>query len=120
MTASSKAGYRTLGGKKYELSNHLGNVLAVVTDNIHLDQDSTWASVINTTDYYPFGLAMDGRSVQDSSYYRYGFQGWEADDEIKGSGKSYTTHFRQHDPGIGRTWSKDPKNQCVPQNLHDS
>ena len=57
MTASSKTGYRTLGGKKYELSNHLGNILAVVTDNIHLDQDSTWASVVNVTDYYPFGLA---------------------------------------------------------------
>jgi hypothetical protein len=71
MVSSSKPGYRTLGGKKYELSNHLGNVLAVVTDNIHLDQDSTWAGVINTTDYYPFGLAMDGGAEQDSSY-RYG------------------------------------------------
>src|SRR5690606_15368425 len=92
MTASSKTGYRTLGGKKYELSNHLGNVLAVVTDNIHLDQDSTWASVVNTTDYYPFGLAMDGRTVPDNAY-RYGFQGWEKDDEITGLGKSYTTLF---------------------------
>src|SRR5690554_5776641 len=80
MTQASKTGYRTLGGKKYELSNHLGNVLAVVTDNIHHNQDSTWASVVNTTDYYPFGLAMDGRTVRDSSY-RYGFNGQEKDDE---------------------------------------
>lgn len=71
---ASKTGYRSLGGKKYELSNHLANVLAVVSDNIRLDQDSTWTSLINTTDYYPFGLAMDGRSVQDSIY-RYGFNG---------------------------------------------
>jgi len=69
---ASKTAYRSLGGKKYELANHLGNVLAVVSDNIHLNQDSTWTSLINTTDYYPFGLSMDGRSVQDSSY-RYGF-----------------------------------------------
>ncbi len=78
MTASSKTGYRTLGGKKYELSNHLGNVLAVVTDNINLDQDSTWANVVNMTAYYPFGLAMDGRTLQDSTY-RYGFNGHEKD-----------------------------------------
>src|SRR5690554_4992180 len=32
MTSSSKTGYRILGGKEYELSNHLGNVLTVVTD----------------------------------------------------------------------------------------
>src|SRR5690606_10816377 len=76
MTSSSKTGYRTLGGKKYELSNHLGDVLAVVTDNIHLDQDSTWARVVDTTDYYPFGLAMNARSVQDSAY-RSGFNGKE-------------------------------------------
>ena len=67
MTSYSKTGYRTLGGKKYELVNHLGNVLAVVSDNIHLDQDSTWTSLINTTDYYPFGLAMDaGRALRNS------------------------------------------------------
>src|SRR5690606_10248406 len=78
MTASSKTGYRTLGGKKYELSNHLGNVMAVVSDNINLDQDSTWVSVVNVTDYYPFGLAMEGRSLQDSAY-RYGFNGKEHD-----------------------------------------
>ena len=87
MTASSKTGYRTLGGKKYELSNHLGNALAVVSDNINMDQDSTWANVINTTDYYPFGLAMDGRTVQDSAY-RYGFNGKELDNELKGTGNS--------------------------------
>lgn len=103
---ASKTAYRSLGGKKYELSNHLGNVLAVVSDNIHLDQDSTWASVVNITDYYPFGLAMDGRSVQDSTY-RYGFNGLEGDDEINGPKKSYTTEFRQYDPVVGRWWGVD-------------
>jgi|GEM_PF-2522315 len=88
MTASSKTGYRALGGKKYELSNHLGNVLAVVTDNINLDQDSTWASVVNMTDYYPLGLAMDGRTVQDSSY-RYGFNGKEQDDKGEWGSRSH-------------------------------
>jgi RHS repeat-associated protein len=107
MTSSSKTGYRTLGGKKYELSNHLGNVLAVVTDNINLDQDSTWAQVVNVSDYYPFGLAMDGRTVQDSSY-RYGFNGQEKDDEIKDSGNSLSFKYRIYDPRIGRFLSVDP------------
>ncbi|SHM88243.1 RHS repeat-associated core domain-containing protein [Cyclobacterium lianum] len=104
---ASKTGYRSLGGKKYELTNHLGNVLAVVSDNIHLDLDSTWTTAINTTDYYPFGLAMDGRTVQDSTY-SYGFNGMEADNEINGAGRSYTTEFRQYDPVVGRWWGVDP------------
>jgi len=104
---ASQTAYRTLGGKKYELSNHLGNVLTVVSDNIHLDQDSTWTTAINTTDYYPFGLAMDGRTVQDSTY-RYGFNGMEGDDEVNGPGRSYTTEFRQYDPVVGRWWGVDP------------
>ena len=44
------------------------------------------------------------------SDYRYGYQGSEKDDEIKGStGTSYTTHFRQLDPRLGRWFSVDPK-----------
>jgi len=108
MTVSSKTGYRTLGGKKYELSNHLGNVLAVVSDNINLDQDSTWASVVNMTDYYPFGLAMDGRTMQDSSY-RYGFNGKEADSNGEWGSKShYDYGFRIYNPSIAKFLSVDP------------
>jgi len=46
---------------------------------------------------------------ESSSDYRYGYQGSEKDDEIKGEGSSYTTHFRQLDPRIGRWLSIDPK-----------
>lgn len=42
------------------------------------------------------------------SPYRYGFNGMERDDEIKGSGNSYTTEFRQYDPRLGRWLSLDP------------
>jgi RHS repeat-associated protein len=41
--------------------------------------------------------------------YRYGFNGMEKDDEVKGSGNSYTTYFRQYDPRLGRWLSIDPK-----------
>ena len=40
--------------------------------------------------------------------YIYGFQGSEKDDEVKGSGNSYTTEFRMLDPRLGRWLSIDP------------
>jgi RHS repeat-associated protein len=40
--------------------------------------------------------------------YRYGYQGSEKDDEMKGGGNSYTTEFRQYDPRLGRWLSLDP------------
>ncbi|MFT7155853.1 MAG: RHS repeat-associated protein, partial [Parvicella sp.] len=42
------------------------------------------------------------------SDYRYGFNGMEKDDEVKGKGNSYTTHFRQMDPRLGRWLTIDP------------
>jgi RHS repeat-associated protein len=39
---------------------------------------------------------------------RYGFNGMEKDDEVKGSGNSYTTEFRQYDARLGRWLSIDP------------
>ncbi len=41
--------------------------------------------------------------------YRYGFNGMEKDDEVKGGGNSYTTMFRQYDPRLGRWLSIDPE-----------
>ena len=40
--------------------------------------------------------------------YIYGFQGQEADDEIKGEGNSYNYTYRMHDPRIGRFFAIDP------------
>ncbi|MDD2982878.1 MAG: hypothetical protein PHQ74_05770 [Crocinitomicaceae bacterium] len=40
--------------------------------------------------------------------YRYGYQGSEMDNEVKGSGNSYTTTFRQLDPRLGRWLTPDP------------
>jgi len=41
--------------------------------------------------------------------YRYGYQGSEKDNEVKGNGNSYTTEYRQLDPRLGRWLSIDPK-----------
>lgn len=38
----------------------------------------------------------------------YGFGGQEKDDEIAGSGNSYTAEYWQYDPRLGRRWNVDP------------
>ena len=43
-----------------------------------------------------------------AGYYRYGFNGQEKDDEIKGDGNSLNFKYRMHDPRIGRFFAVDP------------
>ena len=44
----------------------------------------------------------------DSDAYRYGFQGQERDDEVKGEGNSHNYKYRMHDPRLGRFFATDP------------
>ncbi|WPQ63658.1 hypothetical protein SIO70_02125 [Chitinophaga sancti] len=90
--------------KQYELSNHLGNVVATVSDE--LKSDNT-ALVLNANDYYPFGMIQPDRSYSSRGY-RYGFNGQEKSDEIKDGGNSYTAEFWEYDPRLGRRWNLDP------------
>jgi RHS repeat-associated protein len=55
-----------------------------------------------------FGTEMSTRSFTSNSY-RYGFNGMEKDDEVKGSGNSYSTFYRQLDTRLGRWFTLDPK-----------
>ena len=48
--------------------------------------------------------------------YRYGFQGQEMDDEIKGEGNSINYEYRMHDARIGRFLSIDPLAASYPFN----
>jgi RHS repeat-associated protein len=102
-----------LGYKNYELSNHLSNVLTVINDiKIPLSDDNQTVSeyqagIVSISDYSPFGVQLDGRTLSAEGY-RYGFQGYERDNEPKGQGNSYTTEFRQYDPRLGRWLSFDP------------
>jgi RHS repeat-associated protein len=117
---SLKTFYR--GQKRYELSNHLGNVLAVITDRriqacgasdvMHYE-----AQVVSVSDYYPFGMGIKEREWRDSSFgYRFGFQGQEGDDEVKGNGNSYAFKLRTHDSRLGRFLSVDPLFKEYPHN----
>tara|TARA_R110002072_G_scaffold287464_5_gene453172 strand:+ start:8328 stop:9374 length:1047 start_codon:yes stop_codon:yes gene_type:complete len=52
-------------------------------------------------------MLLPGRHANTSDY-RYGFQGQEMDDEIKGEGNSVNYTFRMHDPRVGRFFAMDP------------
>lgn len=62
----------------------------------------------SSSDYYPFGMVMPGRSFSSSDY-RYGFNGQEKVDEISGSGNHNTALFWEYDTRLGRRWNRDPK-----------
>jgi RHS repeat-associated protein len=117
---------RKIGEKYYELEDHLGNVRVVVNDikeiddNADLDRDGVndtvyVSNIISETDYYPFGMQMPGRSYEDDeSTYRYGFQGKEKDDDVKGKGNSYDFGARVYDPRVSRWLSMDPLAEKFP------
>jgi RHS repeat-associated protein len=103
----------TAGLKQYELTNHLGNVMSVVTDRktVQLTDGNTSGfnyqpDVVSATDYYPFGSAMPERSFNSNDYV-YGFNGMRKDDEISGSGNSYDFGARMYNPRLGRWFAVD-------------
>jgi RHS repeat-associated protein len=111
----------SVGNKSYEITNHLGNVLAVTTDR--KIQKNTESEIVTFNDYYPYGMLMEGRHGQkDTSNYRYAFQGQEKDDEIKDTGNSYTTEYRQYDYRLARWTSLDPVShyQYSPYSAYDN
>ncbi|MCS3795067.1 Ig-like domain-containing protein [Niastella sp. OAS944] len=103
----------TRGEKIFELTNHLSNVLATVSDrrmqhNSSGTVDYYLADVMSANDYYPFGMLMPGRKYTSSNY-RYGFNGQEKSDEIGGPGNHNTAPFWEYDTRTGRRWNLDPR-----------
>ena len=58
---------------------------------------------------------MPGRHG-NSGDYRYGFQGQEMDNEVKGEGNSINYKYRMHDPRVGRFFATDPIGGNFPWN----
>jgi len=52
-------------------------------------------------------MLLPGRHANTGDY-RYGFQGQEMDDEVKGEGNSVNFKYRMHDPRVGRFFAIDP------------
>jgi RHS repeat-associated protein len=72
------------------------------------------ADIKTATDYYSYGMVMPGRTF-NSGTYRYGFNGKENDNEVKGSGNQQDYGFRIYDPRVGRFLSVDPLAQSYPE-----
>lgn len=78
--------------KTYELTNHLGNVLTVISDRKIAVVNASAPTVVDhfnpeilsASDYFCFGATMNSRKYTSSSY-RYGFNGKENDKETAGT-----------------------------------
>ena len=81
----------------YQLTDHLGNVRALV------EKGSTQPK--GATDYYPFGMPMPNRNVEGQ--YRYAYQGQEKDAETG----MEAFQLRLWDARIGRWLTTDPYGQ---------
>jgi RHS repeat-associated protein len=109
------------GLKMHELSNHLGNVLVTVSDkkiahyNANGVIDYYTADVVTANDYYPGGMLMPGRKYSSTSSYRYGFNGKENDNEVKGEGNQQDYGMRIYDPRLVRFLSTDPLTAKYPE-----
>jgi RHS repeat-associated protein len=96
----------------------LGNVLATITDKklqVSTNNSSTSyfeAEVKSVQDYYAFGMQMPGR--KSSGGYRYGFNGKENDNEVKGEGNQQDYGMRMYDGRIGKFLSVDPLTSDYP------
>lgn len=81
----------------YEMTDHLGNVRAVIDDNKVVKQYA---------DYYPFGsIARDGGTGD----YRYGFQGQNSEKDKETGWNAFS--LRMYDSRIGRWLTPDPAGQ---------
>jgi RHS repeat-associated protein len=105
-----------IGTRNYELTNHLGNVMAVVTDRLNYNGSYWEAEEVSASDYYPFGMQMPGRKYTVGDSYRYGFNGKENDNEVKGvEGSQQDYGMRIYDPRLGRFLSVDPITNKYPE-----
>jgi RHS repeat-associated protein len=110
----------TRGSRYYELSNHLQNVLVTISDKKTGVDESTdgtidyyLADVISAQDYYPFGMLQPSR--QYGQLGRYGFNGKENDNEVKGEGNQQDYGMRIYDPRLGKFLSVDPITKKYPE-----
>ena len=59
-----------------------------------------------------YGIKIVNRGTYqtaENTGYRYGFNGQERTDELKGAGNHYTAQFWEYDPRLGKRWNLDPK-----------
>ncbi|UTW66280.1 hypothetical protein KFE94_16760 [bacterium SCSIO 12643] len=84
-----------------------GTLVGGVTRVLPSGVEGYMAEVISAADYYAFGSLMPMRNASTDDY-RYGFNGMEKDDEVKGTGNSIAYEARIYDPRLGKFLSVDP------------
>ncbi len=98
---ASRLGVRKSDGTRlYQLTDHLGNVRAVVGRT----PSGQAMAMTSATDYYPGGMAMPGRDLK--SDYRYGYQGEFAETDPETGKPAF--ELRLYDPRINRWLTTDP------------
>lgn len=109
------------GLTRYALTDQVGSVLAVVSDRkigqadgSIMAVDGYSATVLEAADYYPFGMLKPDQKVSRTQS-RFGFAGYEKDEEVKAPAASYVTEARFYDPRVGRWFSPDPLSVADPR-----
>ena len=98
----------------------MGNVRATITDRKFLTLTGTdpkyKAELVTATDYYAYGSPMKGRTyTAQTGSYRFGYNGKENDNEVKGEGNSLDFGARIYDSRLGRWLSVDPITEDYPE-----
>ena len=93
---------------------NITNITEIAQTSNQVDFFGTFVpDVLSFNEYYPYGMLLPKRHGAVDSY-RYGFQGQEKDDEVKGEGNSVNYKFRMHDPRLGRFFAVDPLTKKYP------
>ncbi|BDW93462.1 hypothetical protein MACH07_22940 [Flagellimonas marinaquae] len=72
-------------------------------------KEDNHANLGGYTDYYPFGMPMPNRNLEDANNYRYGYQGQFAEEDKETGLNAF--ELRMYDSRIGRWTSPDPYGQ---------
>jgi RHS repeat-associated protein len=98
---------RPVDKKRYELSDHLGNVRAVVSDLKLDDSDGSFVPDLKAYyNYYAYGMLHPNRWWEAESY-RFGFNGVEKENDVTVKGGIAMADFRMYDARVGRWWGVD-------------
>ncbi len=84
-----------------------------IDNSIFTEEGVLRPEILSTTGYYPFGMPMPGRTYNNAEY-RFGFNGKENDNEVKGTGNQINYDARMLDTRLGRFLSIDPATQKYP------
>ena len=115
-------------GTYYEFSNRSipagkGNVrsrielteMVIISDCKNPETANNTAEIQNVNNYYSFGMPMHRRNyTSGAGAYRFGFNGKENDNEVKGDGNSLDFGARIYDSRLGRWLVLDPMQAAYP------